>query len=80
MYTIDSGGGDSPWDLGEFLEVYSEAVLQPATIELMFGEYDESTDLSEGQMGLIWVHRAALIAGKQPVSPLAFWRLATGRF
>jgi CubicO group peptidase (beta-lactamase class C family) len=22
MYTIDSGGGDSPWDLGEFLEAY----------------------------------------------------------
>jgi CubicO group peptidase (beta-lactamase class C family) len=39
-----------------YLDPSSGALLEPATIELMFGEYGESEDFGEGQMGLIWVH------------------------
>ncbi len=31
-------------------------VLEPRTIETMFGEYGESDDLGERAMGLLWVH------------------------
>jgi CubicO group peptidase (beta-lactamase class C family) len=49
-------------DLACFASFYLEptagdqAILQPATVELMFDEYGESTDDGEDQMGLIWVH------------------------
>ena len=37
------------------------AILEPETVEIMFGEYGESTDLGEGQMGLVWVHLDSLL-------------------
>jgi CubicO group peptidase (beta-lactamase class C family) len=49
-------------DLARFASFYLEppsnggVVLQPETVELMFGKYGESTDFGEDQMGLIWVH------------------------
>ena len=49
-------------DLGKFAAFYLDpaaapvAILQPETVEVMFGTYGESTDLGEGQMGLVWVH------------------------
>jgi CubicO group peptidase (beta-lactamase class C family) len=49
-------------DLGRFAAFYLEpeaddaAILQPETVEMMFGAYGEATDVGEGQMGLVWVH------------------------
>ena len=49
-------------DLARFAAFYlapaasDAAILQPETVDLMFGEYGESTDSGEGQMGLIWTH------------------------
>ena len=49
-------------DLARFASFYLDpaasnaAILQPETIALMFDKYSESSDLGEGEMGLIWVH------------------------
>lgn len=49
-------------DFSRFAAFYLEpaaqktAILQPETIEVMFGQYGESTDMGEDQMGLLWVH------------------------
>jgi CubicO group peptidase (beta-lactamase class C family) len=56
-------------DLSIFASFYlgisagTETVLKPETIELMFGEYGDSKDLGEGQMGLIWVHMTWVLFG-----------------
>ena len=54
-------------DLSKFAAFYLDPVeheagiLEPETVELMFGEYGESADLGEGQMGLVWVHFDGLL-------------------
>ncbi len=54
-------------DLSKFAAFYLDpagneaGILAPDTVELMFGEYGESADLGEGQMGLVWVHFDSLL-------------------
>ena len=54
-------------DLSKFAAFYLDpaghesGLLEPETVELMFGEYGESTDLGEGEMGLVWVNFDSLL-------------------
>ena len=52
--TLDDLGRFCAFQLGGFLP--GQKFLDRSTIDLMWGEYGQSTDSGEGHMGLLWVH------------------------
>lgn len=54
-------------DMSKFAAFYLDpaahdsGLLEPETVEIMFGEYGQSADLGEGEMGLVWVHLDGLL-------------------